>query len=104
MGQRHAPRRPSPMPPRFLGPARHADALLLCMCVWAGAGATRDLAYAGLITVIQTKTVNGMVPNMFQSVWITYDRTEPIIGSTVSQAGCLFPLPLPPSSFLCCLW
>lgn len=39
-----------------------------------------------MISVIQTKTTRGMVPNMWRSDIVTYDRTEPVIGARVLQA------------------
>ena len=43
----------------------------------------KELAYSQLIAVIKTKTAKGMVPNYWQPQEISYDRTEPIIGSKV---------------------
>lgn len=43
----------------------------------------KELAYSQLTAVIKTKTAHGMVPNFWQPNSISYDRTEPPIGSKV---------------------
>eukprot|EP00656_Telonema_subtile_P004654 TRINITY_DN12117_c0_g1_i3.p1 TRINITY_DN12117_c0_g1~~TRINITY_DN12117_c0_g1_i3.p1 ORF type:complete len:517 (-),score=119.06 TRINITY_DN12117_c0_g1_i3:216-1766(-) len=43
----------------------------------------KELAYSQLAAVIKTKTAEGMVPNYWQPQGISYDRTEPIVGSKV---------------------
>lgn len=46
----------------------------------------RELAYSQLISVIQTKTRRGLVPNLWEAQDISYDRTEPVIGARVLAA------------------
>eukprot|EP00729_Bicosta_minor_P013321 gene13321-31113_t len=46
----------------------------------------KELAYSQLAAVIKTKTAEGMVPNFWQPQSISYDRTEPMIGSKVLHA------------------
>eukprot|EP00658_Telonema_sp_P-2_P034540 TRINITY_DN25205_c0_g1_i2.p1 TRINITY_DN25205_c0_g1~~TRINITY_DN25205_c0_g1_i2.p1 ORF type:complete len:721 (+),score=172.82 TRINITY_DN25205_c0_g1_i2:163-2325(+) len=46
----------------------------------------KELGYSQLAAVIKTKTAEGMVPNYWQPQGISYDRTEPIIGSKVLSA------------------
>ena len=41
----------------------------------------KDLSYAQLFSVMDTKTARGFVPNFWDAQLVSWDRTEPVIGA-----------------------
>lgn len=44
---------------------------------------SKELAYSQLFSVLDTKTARGFIPNFWDAQQVSWDRTEPVIGSKV---------------------